>query len=240
MRFIFILFLCFSGLTANSQTSNLNEDHLIDRMYNLFTSTLKDKYKISDEQKLYTLFIAEYLIKQQDFKITVKRNKLIKINKKLCKRDSTHFYHFYIDVINLAENENLKEKAKEVESLYPKKRITVAKAKSDFNEHDVSFYNFPNVRINKYDNTDSFFSKEKEYLRTVKIARELMDTWTQVSFKKFASLLAINNKAFYIDALKDKKEREVVAVIFWKLLCQQTGKDIASNCFNPYKHLSLN
>ncbi len=195
-------------------------------MYDFFTKTLRKKYHIEDERQLYTKFI-EHFVQQIDnsrkqnkkkyykIKLPVNKRRLTEINQILLKRDSCHFYYFYKDRIEFKDKSKWK-KAYKTELQNPEIAVDLILVSQSASKKMkiIPYEDTYNVILNL--ESGFFADPDIQKLKLVKILKEMnLHLGYNISIPIFAS--AINKQNSNI--LNDKKERFVIVVAFWKVLC---------------------
>lgn len=228
---ICLLTTCGTIVDAAKNNAFSKEAHkpLSSIMCEFFTETLKENYEISNEADLYLAFFQDYKVyfeslrnnKDVSFLKVTDMEKLQKINDLLFIRDTLHYYQFYIDVeIFTLDSFTIMDKKNRPNNPY--KVFIYETSKRNHEMIFDSFFDSHNVMMSK---NFKEVVKNSKY-ETGKYLYDLTDLTGEIPFF-FLSTYVLNTNCS--EELKHREVRELIAVVFWKLLCIQAGIDFHAN-----------
>ncbi len=231
-KIFFSYFMLVSLFTqaGGIKTDNDSTEKLSKRMNTFFAEVLRNNYQATNEQDLYQHFLVDYFeawtdsghLGLPDLKLKVDSKKLTEINNDLFKRDLSHYYYFFPEVILLKQEDNM-PKAKELFKRYPKIPIVIIKTKSVASKHTLKYTNFYESHNVHLAFPGGYIKDIQKYdLETVAYVNKTMETVREIPFFNIATFLT---KSEAKHELKIEVVREIVAIIFWKYLCLQAGVD---------------
>jgi hypothetical protein len=206
---------------ANQDTSR----KLMEKMHVFFIETLADNYEGSgNTHELYKSFINQYfeLSKSMDVyekNLQINKWKLEEINNELFKRDYSHFYYFFCDVIYVGEGDE--ERAIKLVESYPEMPIHIGIFKRDINRLPGR-PKFEESQVICMPINSGFLNQiEKDNLISTLRIKELIECG-EINLSILASIFV---NGYLLDDLKHTEVQEIVSVAFWKFLCLQAGLD---------------
>ena len=147
--FLIILFLLFSSICSNTILANRNiSQQLMDRMHGFFIETLANNYKGNNEYELYKNFINHYFEHSKsrstdEINLIIDKRELKEINNDLFKRDFSHFYYFFNDVLYITEKDA--ERANKLVENHPDMPIMTILFEGDINNRPSHIPKFEEI-----------------------------------------------------------------------------------------------
>jgi len=241
--FSYLLVILLLSQIRDAQANIHVSKKLAKRMNAFFTEVLSRNYQGKNEQDLYEQFLTGYYnawnnvvgMNLPEFDLKVDHEKLTKINEELFKRDFSHYYYFFREVIVLKPGDDI-IKAREWFNHYPDIPITI-KIEGKKNEsllisgfskvHSVHL-SFPKGFIEDIQGND---------LKTVSYVNWTREHIGEFPFFFMASFFTQSDAR---EELRFEVVRQIVAVVFWKYLCIQAGVDFHAlpkdcNRFRPFE-----
>ena len=216
------------GQAENVKLNNDSTRQLSKKMCDFFTEVLKNNYNGTNEQDLYEQFLTDYFeawnkgLGVPDLILKVDKDKLTGINNDLLKRDLSHYYYFFQEIILLKPEDNI-EKAKELFNRYPEIPITLVSPGIIVSRQKLLYADFYETHNVQLAFQGGFIKDIQQYnLKTVLSLNKTMKYARELSFFNFSAFLT---KTEAKDELQYEIVREIVAVVFWKYLCLQAKVD---------------
>jgi hypothetical protein len=223
--FLIFLFLLFSSIFSNKISANRNVSRqLMDRMHGFFIETLANNYHGNNEYELYKNFINHYfeLSKSKstdEINLIIDKRELKEINNDIFKRDFSHFYYFFNDVLYITEKDA--ERAKKLIESHPDMPIMTILFEGDINNHPSHTPKFEESH-NIYMPLNYGFINDisNNNLKTIAFIKEINDAAGVLHLSLLASFF-VNFEG--LDELQYKEVQKIISVMFWKYLCLQAG-----------------
>ncbi len=225
-----LVFWTISVYGQEKITSSIKDNEvteiIIDKMYDYFTKILSENYDKKKDKDLYSEFLADYVNywlkinnnNIEDFFEIKNIDGLKSINQELFIRDTSHYYYFFPELIILTEEEFQNVEQLRLKNSNPEIVYHYSKWVSDRCLTFENYYVSHSVMV-LFNNGFTNYLKNGEF-ETFKYLSHLIEHTGNVPFFKLASFLTQTEAK---SELKYREVREVVTIVFWKLLCLQAG-----------------
>jgi len=235
MKLLLLYFTCclFSFTVASQNTqhfiANDSARHIGEMMYEFFTETLNQNFSGEDEQELYVKFlnscfgsIESNIDKYPNIcNLTIDKNKLNKINRKLFIRNGSHYYYFFPEII-LVESEDNLETAKPLFNKYPDIPIALHKTRDTTTKKKLIFANYYQLPIVVLIHDKGFIEDlQKEDLKIFQYVTRQMELSREIHYYYISKYILNEAKS----ELQYRKVRKMLAIVYWKYLCLQADID---------------
>jgi hypothetical protein len=228
-----ILSVYYLFVTASVDILENNNTRLTQEMYDFFTKVLEKKYQEKNEVILYEKFLSDYFnfwinkenVNSDGLDLEVNKERLVIINNKLFKRDLSHYYFYFPEVIILNAEDNISD-AQELFRRYSDTPIVLIKTERITFEKSTSKLPLSKMHSVIINPKGGFIKKlHKSNFKTVTSLTKSMELVGEIPFFNLASLLS---KTEVKEELQYQAVREIIAVMFWKYLCMEAGVDFYS------------
>ncbi|MCT4646139.1 MAG: hypothetical protein N4A74_14225 [Carboxylicivirga sp.] len=234
LRLVICLF--FFGFTLFSQAPKDIRSDLVKYLYTEFTKALKTRYQgnasgYSDEF-LYKKFVMDFYCqfghKSYDvsdlFPNPVDTVAIRALNKRLFIRDQNHFYYFFPERVVVKQRIAPDDLGKIYDLLKPVLPDGASLSVSAIGRQskDAKSLSYAHSSVVELDNQPLDFLDEQleDLSRIALVADRLQLTWSQVDYPKLVHAIIYSGA---IGDLSKPNERQLLSVIFWKLLCSKAN-----------------
>ncbi|MFW5835533.1 MAG: hypothetical protein ACOCU3_01120, partial [bacterium] len=223
---IFFILLFSNIITDTISAKQVATWKLTDRMHEFFIETLACNYNGNNVFELYENFINHYFelsksSSTDETNLIIDKLKLKEINNDLFKRDFSHFYYYFNDVLYVTEKDVAR--AKELVESHPEIPIITVLFEGDINKHPSSLQRFEESH-NIYLPLNYGFINEigKDNIKTITYIKKITDAAGTLNLGLLASFI-VNFEGK--DELHFEEVQRIISVMFWKYLCLQAGFD---------------